>query len=316
MIEIIKYDANKHETQWDSFVLESNNGTIFHTRKFLNYHQDRMFEDCSFIFKNKSKIEAVFSGAIINGILHSHPGSSFGGFVFNSLSFEFGKKIVELLIDFANKNSLKEVVVIPTPFIYYDNYNEVMEYCLYMKGFNTIEYYISSFVDLKPNLLDQMHDRKRRYIKKMQDKIKIKISDDLDSFYPILINNKLKHKAKPTHSLEELKILKKKFPNEIILLLSYKNNKIIGGALNFVTNKKSCILFYNMIDYDYQNLQVSSLQIYESLKWAKKNKLNYLDIGVSQLYKDSEIIPHKSLINFKEQFGAKTMIRKVMKLKL
>jgi len=316
MIEIIKYDANKHETQWDSFVLESNNGTIFHTRKFLNYHQDRMFEDCSFIFKNKSKIEAVFSGAIINKILHSHPGSSFGGFVFNSLSFEFGKKIVELLIDFANKNSLKEVVVIPTPFIYYDNYNEIMEYCLYMKGFNTIEYYISSFVDLKSNLLNQMHDRKRRYIKKMQDKIKIKLSDDLDSFYPILINNKLKHKAKPTHSLEELKILKKKFPNEIILLLSYKNNKIIGGALNFVTNKKSCILFYNMIDYDYQNLQVSSLQIYESLKWAKKNKLNYLDIGVSQLYKDSEIIPHKSLINFKEQFGAKTMIRKVMKLKL
>ena len=47
-----------------------------------------------------------------------------------------------------------------------------------------------------------------------------------------------------------------------------------------------------------------------------KNKLNFLDIGVSQLYKDSEIIPHESLINFKEQFGAKTMIRKVMKLKL
>lgn len=316
MIEIIKYDANKHETQWDSFVLESNNGTIFHTRKFLNYHQDRIFEDCSFIFKNKSKIEAVFSGAIINETLHSHPGSSFGGFVFNSLSFECGKKMVQLLVDFVNKNSLKEVVVIPTPFIYYDNYNEVMEYCLYMKGFNTIEYYISSFVDLKSNLLNQMHDRKRRYIKKMQDKIKIKVSDDLDSFYPILINNKLKHKAKPTHSLEELKILKKKFPNEIILLLSYKNNKIIGGALNFITNKKSCILFYNMIDYDYQNLQVSSLQIYESLKWAKKNKLNFLDIGVSQLYKDSEIIPHESLINFKEQFGAKTMIRKVMKLKL
>ena len=49
---------------------------------------------------------------------------------------------------------------------------------------------------------------------------------------------------------------------------------------------------------------------------GQKNKLNFLDIGVSQLYKNSEIIPHESLINFKEQFGAKTMIRKVMKLKL
>lgn len=316
MIEIIKYNENKHAADWDSFVLESNNGTIFHTRKFLNYHKKRKFEDCSFLFKNKDNIQAIFSGAIVNGTLHSHPGASFGGFIYNNLSFEFGKKIVELLIKFAKKNNLKEMIVIPTPFIYYDNYNEVMEYCLYMNGFNTIEYYISSFIDLKVDLINQMHDRKKRYIKKMQDKIEIKLSNDLDSFYPILISNKLKHQVKPTHTLEELKILKKKFPNEIILLLSYKNDKIVGGALNFITNERTCILFYNMIDYDYQNLQVSSLQIYESLKWAKKNKLNFLDIGVSQLYKDSEIIPHESLINFKEQFGAKTMIRKVMKLKV
>ena len=99
-------------------------------------------------------------------------------------------------------------------------------------------------------------------------------------------------------------------------MLSYKGKRVIGGALNFITNKNTCILFYNMIDYQYQNLQVASLQIYESLKWAKKNNLKYLDLGVSQTYHKNKIIPHESLINFKEQFGAKAMIRKVMKLKL
>ena len=67
-----------------------------------------------------------------------------------------------------------------------------------------------------------------------------------------------------------------------------------------------------MIDYQYKDLQVASLQIYQSLNWAKKNKLDYLDIGVSQLYKGMDIVPHESLINFKEQFGAQAMIRKVM----
>ena len=71
-----------------------------------------------------------------------------------------------------------------------------------------------------------------------------------------------------------------------------------------------------MIDYNFQNMQISTLQIYESLKWAKENNLTFFDIGVSQLYDNEQIIPHASLINFKEQFGAKTMIRKVMKLKL
>ena len=63
-------------------------------------------------------------------------------------------------------------------------------------------------------------------------------------------------------------------------------------------------------------MQISSLQIYEALKWAYKNKLRFLDIGVSQLYEGNKIIPHDSLINFKEQFGAQTMIRKVMELTL
>ena len=71
-----------------------------------------------------------------------------------------------------------------------------------------------------------------------------------------------------------------------------------------------------MIDYEYQNMQIASLQIYESLIWAKENNLKFFDIGVSQIYENEKIIPHVSLINFKEQFGAKTMIRKVMKLKL
>ena len=52
-----------------------------------------------------------------------------------------------------------------------------------------------------------MHNRKKRYIKKMEDKIDIRLSTDLESFYPILISNKLKHKAKPTHTLKELKKL-------------------------------------------------------------------------------------------------------------
>ena len=52
------------------------------------------------------------------------------------------------------------------------------------------------------------------------------------------------------------------------------------------------------------------------LNGQKKNKLKFLDIGVSQKYEGNKIIPHESLINFKEQFGAQAMIRKVMKLKL
>ncbi len=315
-MKIVKYKNNEHQELWDKYIQESNNGTIFHLRKFLSYHKKRNFEDCSLLFYDKENIKAVFSGAIIDKCLYSHPGASFGGFVYNDISFESSSKMVDLLIQYAKNKNLNEIIIIPPPFIYYKLYNEAMEYCLYYKGFNIEEYYISSFVDLRNNITSQMHNRKKRYIKKMENKITIKESNDLDIFYPILLDNKAKHKTKPTHTLEELKILINKFPNEIKLFLSYYKDEVIGGALNFITNKNTCILFYNMINYDYKDLQSASFQIYESLNWAKKIGLHYLDIGVSQLYKNNQIIPHDSLINFKEQFGAKAMIRKVMKLKL
>ena len=315
-MKIVKYKNNEHLEIWDKYVQKSNNGTIFHLRRFLNYHQERNFEDCSLMFYDKNIIQGVFSGAIVNNCLYSHPGASFGGFVYNDLSFDSSKKMVELLIQYAYKNKLTEIIIIPPPFIYYQLYNEAMEYCLHYKGFNIEEYYISSFVDLRKNIENQIHSRKKRYIRKTENNIMIKESKNLENFYPILLDNKSRHNTKPTHTLNELKILMDKFPNDIVLLLSYHENQIIGGALNFITNQNSCILFYNMIDYNYKDLQPASLQIYKSLEWAKQNGLSFLDIGVSQLYEGNKIIPHDSLINFKEQFGAKAMIRKVMKLKL
>ena len=91
----------------------------------------------------------------------------------------------------------------------------------------------------------------------------------------------------------------------------YNNKKIIGGTLNIIANNKCGIVFYNMVDYEYQSLQPASIQIYESINWAKKMNLNFLDLGVSQMPKSKNPLkPHKTLIYFKEQFGSSAIIRK------
>ena len=59
------------------------------------------------------------------------------------------------------------------------------------------------------------------------------------------------------------------------------------------------------------------MSLQEVIKLSKESKY-YEDLYdiFWKLYKDDKIIPHDSLINFKEQFGAQAMIRKVMKLNL
>ena len=69
-MKIVKYKNNEHQELWEQYIQKSNNGTIFHLRKFLSYHQDRNFNDCSLLFYDKENIKALFSGAIINNCLY------------------------------------------------------------------------------------------------------------------------------------------------------------------------------------------------------------------------------------------------------
>ena len=126
-MELIKYKNSVHEDEWDQYVLNSNNGTIFHLRKFLSYHEDRTFQDSSLIFSERNQIIALFTGAIIQDCLYSHPGASFGGFVYNNISYQSWQKIINSLLNYAQSNNLNKIIIVPPPFIYYQKYNEVME---------------------------------------------------------------------------------------------------------------------------------------------------------------------------------------------
>ena len=52
MFKIRRY-KNMDENLWDNFVLNSNNGTLFHLRSFLNYHPKGRFKDYSLIIEKK-----------------------------------------------------------------------------------------------------------------------------------------------------------------------------------------------------------------------------------------------------------------------
>ena len=321
-ISVRKYQQSDKK-KWDTFVKQSNNGTIFHLRDFLCYHIDREFIDHSLIFEENGNIIAIFSAAeIINNnkrILYSHPGASFGGFVFQKLSYQKADDIINTFGEYCEKNNFNETFFVPTPRIYYQDYCETFEYALHWNNFETAEYYISSAINTSGSLdetLQQVQKRKRRYINNTlaNSDFRFEWNKNYDDYYPILMDNKAKHGVKPTHTLEELLKLDSLFPDKFHLLMLYYQDKPIGGTLNFVANTKTAVIFYNMIDYEFKSLQPATLQIFETMNWAKEYGLSYLDFGVSQLPQhENPLTPNPSLIKFKEQFGSRGMIRKAIR---
>ena len=79
MISIRKF-GEKNSSQWDLFVQNSNNGTLFHLRRFINYHPKDRFEDHSLEFYKNNHLFAVLPAAKVTQnektLLISHPGAT------------------------------------------------------------------------------------------------------------------------------------------------------------------------------------------------------------------------------------------------
>ena len=111
-ITVRKFTANDTK-DWDDFVKRSNNGTLFHLRSFLSYHIDRKFTDHSLIFEKNGELIALFPATFEKkdgkNILYSHPGASFGGFVFQNLSFEDANMLVKTIDEYSKQNKFEKI---------------------------------------------------------------------------------------------------------------------------------------------------------------------------------------------------------------
>lgn len=317
-MEIIEYNSEWKE-KWDQFVLESNNGTMFHLQKFFDYHKPGKFNFNHLIFLEKGNVIAVLPGSIINSTTFESPiGASYGSIVTKDVKFSQAMEIVQTLIDYGKSKGWKEIVLTSAPRVYEKHPNENLDFAMLWLGFKYDLHYISSAIKLFPeeDIISRFQQTVRRNIRKTlkDENVKVEINDRYDEFYPILVENKARHGVKPTHSYEDLLKLKELLPDNLKLFMVYYKNKPIAGSSLFICNPIVSLCFYNMLLYKYEHLKPIHRVMYEVVKWSTENGYQYVDIGVSQDTKAANpMTPSMSLIDFKEKFDAKTVMRNTLK---
>lgn len=315
MLKVLKF--SNHKT-WDEFVDFSNNGTIFHKQLFLSYHSPKKFKFCHLLFYQNNKLVAVLPGSLEKGIFKSPTGASYGSFAVPNLTFSEYEELLDSFIKYAKKEKIKEIFLTPPPTIYMEKPNEIEKFLLEYKGFKVKYHLITNAVDLmtlgqRENILENVEKRFRNDIilsKKRQ--LIIKITSDINAFYPILLENKLKFKTTPTHTLDELLQLKQLFPKDILLFMAYdpKNKLPVAGILLFLTNKTTALVFYISMNYKYKNQKPVSRLLYEIILFLRKKHYRWLDLGVSMdTFSDNPMEPSRNLIFFKEAIKTRGFLR-------
>ncbi len=320
-MEVVEYSEEWKE-KWDRFVDESNNGTMFHKQIFFDYHAPGKFKFNHLIVLDKGNIVALLPGSIVEGNIFESPiGASYGSIVTKDIKFEKTLKIVETIIDYGKEKGFSEYLLTSAPQIYETVQNQNLDFAMLWSGFKFDLHYISSAIklDKERDIISRFSPTIRRNVRKSlrNPDIRVEINERYDEFYPILLDNKARHNVKPTHSYEDLLKLNKLMPGALKLFMVYYKDKPIAGSSMFFTNKNVALCFYNMLLYDYQHLKPIQRVMYEVVKYSTERGYKYVDIGVSQDTKAANpMTPSMSLINFKEKFDAKTVMRNTLRLKL
>ena len=320
-ITVRKFTA-KDTKDWDDFVNQSNNGTIFHTRKFLSYHPKNRFSDYSLIFQKKEKIIGVLPAAIIvkygKNILVSHPGASLGSCVVpEDLSFSDALEIVEILSRCCLEYFFDKIIITQPPLIYSRRISQYMDFSFRKAGYHYLRREVSSILFLensvKENLVKFKSTHRTAVRKAEKSGVIIKQTDEYENFYKILEKNlSIRHNVSPTHSLLELLYLKELFPDRIILFGAYLKNEMIAGGINFVVNGRIVLAFYVSHKKQYQELRPINLLFYKIFEWAIQQQFKAFDFGIFTVNE----IPNMGLARFKDNFGSRGVFRDTIELNI
>lgn len=321
-IEVRKFEI-ANESSWDRFVESSINGTIFHERKFINYHPKDKFKDNSLEFYEKGNLKAVFPAALIEKegkvILKSHPGTSYGGLVFaKNIGVKTALEYIAALESYCKANGINQIEFRLAEKIFQLSNADEIDFALLHSGFFreaeelSTCYNIEKLQNLKPAEILARFDEKAR--NKYKQSLKFKLStrfidskEELTAFQAIVASNLEKHSAKPVHSAEDIIYLCRHYPTRCKVMGIYSGTTLIAGFFIINVSEKGWHIFYSSLDYKFAEMRPINFGFLELVIWLKSEGTNYLNYGIST-EAGGKIINH-SLFEFKESFAGEGILR-------
>lgn len=303
MIEIKQYNLDDAE-KWNEFVTISKQGTFLFNRNYMDYHADR-FADCSFVITEKGRISAALPANRKGDTLYSHQGLTYGGLLTTErMTAEKVCSIFSELNILLKKMGIKQVVYKAIPWIYHCIPAEEDLYALTnICHAQLVSRDISSSFSLHD--VRKFTESRRSGIRKAaRNGILVSESQDLAVFWNILNNNlTAKYDARPTHSLDELQLLKGRFPKEIKLYMATTTDgEPLGGTLIYET-PNVVHTQYISASPDGKAMGALDLLLDYIIKKVYKGRNGYFDFGKST--EASGTVLNQQLIHQKEGFGGR-----------
>ena len=310
-----RYTADK-SSLWDAFVESSKNGTFLFKREYMDYHSERFSDHSLMFFDDKEHLVALLPANEKDSTLVSHGGLTYGGFVLSKKSTVAQVlQLFETTKRYLAESGFKQLIYKQVPSCYHLCPAEEDEYALWRNNAEMTVCNISATVVLNGSEIIPMERRRKRGISKAEEH-GYEVAETLtpDEFWPIITTNlKEKYNVAPVHSLEEMRLLMGRFPDEIRCFIAKKNGKAEAGAIIYITRQTAHVQYAHASSVGKEEGALDFLYDRLMEKYREKG-LKYFDIGTSN--EDGGRYLNENLIAQKEGFGGRAVAYKQWRIEI
>lgn len=313
MMEVRKYSSD-YKKEWNSFLDIAKNVSFLFDRNFMDYHSDR-FNDYSLMIFDDNQLVAVIPATISEGQLISHQGLSYGGIVLlDQLKLAQIILIVKEVLIYLKNNQIQTWFIKFIPRMYHSRPCDELDWVMFKLLAKIYRRDTALVIDNRSRQIPYQERRKRSIKKAAKQNILIK--QGVEQFEPywnnVLVPNlQAKHGVAPVHSLDEIELLAKRFPENIKQHNIYLDNKVVAGCTMFLNKQVAHAQYISGTD---EGRDTGCLDfLFDCLIRNEYAQYDYFDFGICN--ENGGQLLNKGLLDWKEGFGARTIIHDFYEIK-
>lgn len=314
MIKLERY-TTEMRGEWDKAVDDSRNATFLHRRDFMDYHSHR-FADSSLIARDsRGRIVALLPCCRQACNVVSHAGLTYGGWLMSTHHADASimLEVTNALVTTLRSEGVKQLIYKPVPSIYHRVPSQEDLYALWRHGAQVSALGLSSTIDIGHRVPFDRGNRRNVNLALRQG-VAVGPSDDWATYWQLLSDVlRRQHGVDPVHTLDEIRLLHSRFPENISLHTATLEGDIVAGVVMFDTPQVAHAQ-YIAAGQRARTCGALALLFDRLITRAEAAGQRYFDFGISTEHGGATL--NEGLIAQKTRFGGRPTLYPTLTLQL
>jgi Acetyltransferase (GNAT) domain len=305
-------------TEWDRLVGDAVNGTLMHTRRYLDYHGNRFHDASLTAHDRRGRLIGVLPAARESResptVIVSHPGLTYGGLIHRGLDTAQIMQALQRAATVWRSQGGEILRYKAVPSFYHRHPADGDEYALWRMRAQVYRVDACMTIALRQPL--HLSGNRMRCLRKAgAANLTVRSSRAVLPAAWVLIADTLRrrHHTRPTHSLAELQSLVDLFPDHIRVHVAAVDSRTVATVVSYVTP------YCWHIQYAASSPQGRRLSALDHLTahlidQARSAGLEWFDFGISTEAAGTTL--NWGLQHYKASFGAGTTVHRFFELPL